>query len=387
MMPDRNCSVFVVHGRNTKARDAMFAFLRALGLHPIEWSEAVQATGKPTPYIGDILDAAFARAGAVVVLFTPDDEARLRHESSSSGDAVEETEWSGQARPNVLFEAGMARQSHKESTVFVELGQLRPFSDISGLHVVRIDNSLERRKDLANRLRNAGCPVNLDGTDWHSAGDFSSAVPASNFREPGSTGLDSARPETPASSSELSAGAVEMLRRANADTSKKIVIGPSKHGPSAIFAGSYPFDLSEPRARAESRGALAQLLDEDMIEKVPSDDDRTVHEVTTTGFRWLDTNKESEIASVLLPAISSDGRKLLRVAVETDEPIVCKSISEQQVSIKIGKAEIRTEDIQSSSRWDNALWELKGLELVEEGPAGVFSVTGKGRHFADRLGH
>jgi CAP12/Pycsar effector protein, TIR domain len=37
--------VFVVHGRNSAVRSAMFAFLRAIGLHPIEWSEAVKMTG------------------------------------------------------------------------------------------------------------------------------------------------------------------------------------------------------------------------------------------------------------------------------------------------------------------------------------------------------
>ena len=44
--------VFVVHGRNGKAREAIFAFLRSIGLHPLEWSEAVQSTGKPMPISG-----------------------------------------------------------------------------------------------------------------------------------------------------------------------------------------------------------------------------------------------------------------------------------------------------------------------------------------------
>ena len=74
--------VFVVHGRNTAARDALFEFLRSLDLHPLEWSEAVSATGKASPYIGEILDAAFSRAHAVLVLFTPDDEARSLSEDS-----------------------------------------------------------------------------------------------------------------------------------------------------------------------------------------------------------------------------------------------------------------------------------------------------------------
>ena len=55
-------TVFVVHGRNDQARDALFAFLRSIGLEPLEWNKAVQATGKPNPYIGEILDAAFSRA-------------------------------------------------------------------------------------------------------------------------------------------------------------------------------------------------------------------------------------------------------------------------------------------------------------------------------------
>lgn len=57
--------VFVIHGRNEPARAAFFTFLRALGLTPIEWTEAVRATGQGSPYIGDVLEAAFASAQAV----------------------------------------------------------------------------------------------------------------------------------------------------------------------------------------------------------------------------------------------------------------------------------------------------------------------------------
>ena len=168
--------VFVVHGRNQKARDAMFTFLRAIGLHPLEWNEAVQATGKPMPYIGEILDAAFAQAGAVVVLMTPDDEARLREQFRSPSDPPHETELTGQARANVLFEAGMAMGRNADRTILVELGSLRPFSDVAGLHVIRMDNRSQRRQELAQRLESAGCPVNLDGVDWHTAGDFDTAL-------------------------------------------------------------------------------------------------------------------------------------------------------------------------------------------------------------------
>ncbi|MEI2722671.1 MAG: hypothetical protein V9H26_03745 [Verrucomicrobiota bacterium] len=40
--------------------------------------QAIKMTGQPSPYVGTILETAFREAAAIVVLFTPDDEARLR---------------------------------------------------------------------------------------------------------------------------------------------------------------------------------------------------------------------------------------------------------------------------------------------------------------------
>jgi hypothetical protein len=173
---DRARKVFVVHGRNGAARSAMFAFLRALGLDPIEWSVAVQMTGEASPYIGQVLDVAFDAAQAVVVLLTPDDIAYLRTEYAS-GDDDPETQPLAQARPNVLFEAGMAMGRDPKRTVLVELGKLRPFSDVAGRHAVRINDSATTRKDLAQRLEVAGCAVSLAGDDWLTAGDFTPPPP------------------------------------------------------------------------------------------------------------------------------------------------------------------------------------------------------------------
>ena len=168
--------VFVVHGRNSVARDALFDFLRAVGLHPLEWSEAVGATGSASPYIGEILDAAFDVAQAVVVLLTPDDEARLRQQFWEESESPYEAMAGSQPRSNVLFEAGMAMGRDARRTVLVELGMLRPFSDIAGRHTIRLDDTSQRRQDLAQRLQRAGCSVNMEGTDWHSAGDFQAAL-------------------------------------------------------------------------------------------------------------------------------------------------------------------------------------------------------------------
>lgn len=169
-------AVFVVHGRNMVARDAMFTFLRSLTLHPIEFNEAVRATGHPSPYVGDVLDRAFEMAQAVLILFTPDDEARLRASFRDVSDPAHETELTPQARPNVIFEAGMAMGRNTNRTVLVELGSVRPFSDIGGRHVLRMNNSTMRRQELAERLSAAECAVSLTGTDWHTAGDFGAAL-------------------------------------------------------------------------------------------------------------------------------------------------------------------------------------------------------------------
>jgi len=166
-------NVFVVHGRNKSARDSLFEFLRALKLNPIEWDEAVIMTGKASPFIGEILDKAFSEAQAVVVLLSGDDEARLKKEFQSDEDPPFEKNLTSQARPNVLFEAGMAFGRHDERTVIVKIvNDLRPFSDIAGRHIIKLDNSPEQRNALAQRLKTAGCSVDISGKDWYSAGNF-----------------------------------------------------------------------------------------------------------------------------------------------------------------------------------------------------------------------
>jgi len=165
-------SVFVVHGRNDKLRRSLFDFLRALGLKPLEWEKVVLMTKKTNPYIGEILDNTMARVQAVVVLFSPDDEARLKPEFLTNGDGPSEKQLRGQPRPNVLFEAGLALGRHPDKTILVEVGKLRKFSDIAGRHVARLSNEYSKRNDLANRLENLGCKVDKQGTDWTKAGDF-----------------------------------------------------------------------------------------------------------------------------------------------------------------------------------------------------------------------
>jgi predicted nucleotide-binding protein len=134
--------------------------------------QGCQVDEKASPYIGQVLDQAFKDAAAVVVMLTPDDQARLRKQLRKAKEPLHETRLTGQARANVLFEAGMAFGRHYDSTVIVEIGELRPFSDIAGRHVVRLTDHVEARTDLANRLEAAGCDVDLEGSDWLKEGTF-----------------------------------------------------------------------------------------------------------------------------------------------------------------------------------------------------------------------
>jgi predicted nucleotide-binding protein len=173
-------AIFVVHGRNEKLRQAMFQFLQSLGLNPLEWSAIVAETKSGAPFIGAVLDAGMSKAQAVVVMFTPDDEARLRSEFVSAREAApreaaHEKELTAQPRPNVLFEAGLAFGRHPESTILVQVGEMRPFSDIAGRHLIRMDNTPQRRLEFANRLKAVGCKIDLRGEQWITSGDFTVA--------------------------------------------------------------------------------------------------------------------------------------------------------------------------------------------------------------------
>lgn len=165
-------SVFVVHGRKTDSRDAMFEFLAALCLRPLEWEAAVGLTGKSTPYIGEVLDAAFGHAQAVLVLLTADDIGRLDPALCGPHEEADDVNLTPQARLNVIFEAGMALGRCPDRTILVELERTRRFSDMTGRHTLRFKGTSEDRNALKNRLRSAGCTVDDSGDHWLRAGRF-----------------------------------------------------------------------------------------------------------------------------------------------------------------------------------------------------------------------
>jgi predicted nucleotide-binding protein/actin-like ATPase involved in cell morphogenesis len=173
--PDKRLSgrrVFLVHGRDHSTRDALATLLKASDLKVIHWRDAAEYAGGGTPYTGDIVAAGMANADAVVVLLTPDDMGYARPHLREAADGPHEREPTGQARLNVVFEAGMAIARDRDRVVLVEVGQVRKISDVEGLNLVRMDGSLDRRKDFARRLRSAGLSVDTDSDEWRAAGSF-----------------------------------------------------------------------------------------------------------------------------------------------------------------------------------------------------------------------
>jgi len=155
-------AVMVIYGHDGEANTALFDWLRAIGLQPQEWNQLVRASGKASPYIGDVLDEAFQNAQAVIAYFTPDE-----HVLARNAPPEDHASWRFQARPNVLIEAGMALVTHPARTVLAVLGHQDLPSDLAGRHYVRLSHTeTEPLQDLAGRLQAAGCETDLTGRDW-----------------------------------------------------------------------------------------------------------------------------------------------------------------------------------------------------------------------------
>ena len=170
--PGDGRSVFLVHGRNLPLTKAMIEFLQSLDIRVIEWEQAVQMTGEPNPYIGDVLTVGLENADAILVLASPDDIVRLDPNlaTNSNDDELEEAR---QPRQNVIYEAGMAMALAPGRTLIVAIRGTKIFSDISGRHMAYLDNSPEARRRIIRRLQTTGLAVNDSGDMWLNSGDFS----------------------------------------------------------------------------------------------------------------------------------------------------------------------------------------------------------------------
>ena len=194
----------------------------------------------------------------------------------------------------MLFEAGMAMERDQDRTVLVELGSLRPFSDTAGRHTIRLNNSVQQRQQLAKRLESAGCPVNLEGIDWHTDGDFEAAVVAT-VQESSEPTAALERQLASDEALKLSDDAKDLLMEA-AEDSRGTILAISTFGGFSISTNSRNFVEAggpqvEARSEARWKQAFRELVDHELIED-PTGKGQ-IFQVTQSGFQLVDNLRAS----------------------------------------------------------------------------------------------
>jgi len=164
--------VFVVRGRDQAAYEALAAFLMALDLRIVTWEDAARGAGGGTPHTLDIVRAGIDMANAVVVLMTPDDLGHVKPQFLDPRDHPSEANATGQARQNVVFEAGWAMALDQKKVVLVRVGDVRPLSDIDGLNYVWLTGDISSRRSLMSRLKACDLDLEADDDRWRTAGAF-----------------------------------------------------------------------------------------------------------------------------------------------------------------------------------------------------------------------
>src|SRR5262249_20753182 len=143
------------------------------GLAPIEWSKAISQAKGANPNVGDVVNKALQKAQGILVLLSPDEEAKLRPKFCSPKDKKDGLHrLQGQPRPNVIVEAGIALGVHLKNTVLVKVVECRAISDRAGKLILRLSSKPASRKELAQRLGKLGFKVDTIGDNWLTVGNF-----------------------------------------------------------------------------------------------------------------------------------------------------------------------------------------------------------------------
>ncbi len=243
-------SVFVIHGRNELAWTAMGVFLRACGLKPINFGELRSEMGG-TPTIADIVEEGMRRAQGIVALFTPDEYSSLRPDLRKDTDEHEAlARW--QARPNVIFEAGMAFGRDRQRVVFVVLGDTKLFTDVAGIHVLRPTNDATGDRGLLHDTLKKGLRCDAeDSRDWMTAGDFEGCV--SNVVRVGPKDPFALPPEANEGPDETdNSGASPESESANNHVAARVIRRPQEFG-HPYYISSLTLHETDPRTAGQIR--------------------------------------------------------------------------------------------------------------------------------------
>jgi predicted nucleotide-binding protein len=144
---DASTKVFVVHGHDDGAREAVARFVEKIGLEAIILTE--QPNGGRT--IIEKFEDRAGEAGFAVVLLTPDDAGSVHEDPSAS-----------RPRQNVIFELGyFVGRLGRGRVCLLRKGNIESFSDFHGVVYTELDEGGAWKVRLARELEAAGLVVDM----------------------------------------------------------------------------------------------------------------------------------------------------------------------------------------------------------------------------------
>ena len=147
--PMDKSKVFIVHGHDGEAKEAVARFVEKLGLKAIILHE--QASSGKT--IIEKIEAN-SNVGFAIVLYTPCDV------GASKG---EKDELKSRARQNVIFEHGyLIGKIGRENVCALVKGDIETPNDISGVVYIKMDEGDGWKLAVAKEMRKSGCDVDLN---------------------------------------------------------------------------------------------------------------------------------------------------------------------------------------------------------------------------------
>jgi len=144
----KGTDVFIVHGRDEAARDSVARLVEQLELKTIILAEQADVSLTVIEKFEDFA----ARAGAAIVLLTPDDVGGLK---GSGAEGLQP-----RARQNVIFELGFfAAHLGRGRVIALKKGKVEIPSDVRGVIFTELDEGGGWRLRLADSLNAMGLPV------------------------------------------------------------------------------------------------------------------------------------------------------------------------------------------------------------------------------------
>lgn len=158
-------SLFLIHGRDIECISEVINLLSVAGIDVFTFDDIQSSLQSGAPFIGQVVDVGLDKCDATLALFTPDELASLQLSFRKNEDGPsDQLRW--QARPNVIFEAGLALAKHPKTTLLVTVGSdVRLFSDVEGRLVRRLDDGEETKRELLGALTQLGAELDKHAID------------------------------------------------------------------------------------------------------------------------------------------------------------------------------------------------------------------------------